>query len=253
MQEQIININDEIVITQFLQMFKNIFMNISIFILCIFLFMNPVLLVNALLFISIFLFVKACFSYLAEDTKLPTLQEPSIETEIKIFDESDLLRDRIRKLKRENTVLRDRLDRTDRKHKKRQNIHPPFTFEPFKINVDFLDIENKDINVKNEVKDDEVKDEEIKDDEVKNDEVKDDEVKDEEIKDDEVKNDEVKDDEVKDEIDDTKLSLDLEKIITDAINDMINSHDIFKERDGFAILSPIPSTPTNTDDDDEDI
>jgi len=248
MQEQIININDEIVITQFLQMFKNIFMNISIFILCIFLFMNPVLLVNALLFISIFLFVKACFSYLAEDTKLPTLQQPSIETEIKIFDESDLLRDRIRKLKRENTVLRDRLDRTDRKHKKRQNISPPFTFEPFKINVDFLDIENKDINVKNEVKDEEVKDDEVKDEEVKNEEVKDDEVKDDEVKDDEVKNDEVKN-----EIDDTKLSLDLEKIITDAINDMINSHDIFKERDGFAILSPIPSTPTNTDDDDEDI
>jgi len=241
MQEQIININDEIVITQFLQMFKNIFMNISIFILCIFLFMNPVLLVNALLFISIFLFVKACFSYLAEDTKLPTLQQPSIETEIKIFDESDLLRDRIRKLKRENTVLRDRLDRTDRKHKKRQNIPPPFTFEPFKINVDFLDIENKDINVKNEVKDEEVKDEEVKDEEVKDEEVKDEEVKDEEIK----------DEEVKDEIDDTKLSLDLEKIITDAINDMINSHDIFKERDGFAILSPIPSTPTNTDDDED--
>jgi hypothetical protein len=205
--------------------------------------MNPVLLVNALLFISIFLFVKACFSYLAEDTKLPTLQQPSIETEIKIFDESDLLRDRIRKLKRENTVLRDRLDRTDRKHKKRQNIPPPFTFEPFKINVDFLDIENKDINVKNEIKNEEVKDDEVKDDEVKDDEVKDDEIKD----------DEIKDEEVKDEIDDTKLSLDLEKIITDAINDMINSHDIFKERDGFAILSPIPSTPTNTDDDDEDI
>lgn len=242
MQEQIININDEIVITQFLQMFRNIFMNISIFILCIFLFMNPVLLVNALLFISIFLFVKACFSYVTEDNKL---QQPSIETEIKIFDESDLLRDRIRKLKRENTVLRDRLDRTDRKHKKRQNISsssvPPFTFEPFKINVDFLDVKKDEDEVKVDFKDEvkvDVKDE-VKE-EVK-DEVK--EVKDE-IK------EEVK--EFKDEIDDNKLSLDLEKIITDAINDMINSHDMFKERDGFAILSPIPSTPANTDDDDDD-
>lgn len=249
MQEQIININDEIVITQFLQMFRNIFMNISIFILCIFLFMNPVLLVNALLFISIFLFVKACFSYVTEDNKL---QQPSIETEIKIFDESDLLRDRIRKLKRENTVLRDRLDRTDRKHKKRQNISsssvPPFTFEPFKINVDFLDVKKDEDEVKVDVKD-EVKDE-------VNDETKVD-VKDEvkEVKEfkDEVK-DELKEEvkEFKDEIDDNKLSLDLEKIITDAINDMINSHDMFKERDGFAILSPIPSTPANTDDDDDE-
>ena len=207
--------------------------------------MNPVLLVNALLFISIFLFVKACFSYVTEDNKL---QQPSIETEIKIFDESDLLRDRIRKLKRENTVLRDRLDRTDRKHKKRQNISssvPPFTFEPFKINVDFLDVKKDEDEVKVDVKDETKVDvkEEVK--EVK-DEAKD-EFKDE-VKD-EVK-EEVK--EFKDEIDDNKLSLDLEKIITDAINDMINSHDMFKERDGFAILSPIPSTPANTDDDDDE-
>lgn len=121
MQEQVIqNINDEFIIAQFSQMVKNIFMNIFIFIICIFLFFNPILLVNALLFISIFLCVKTSLSYFFEYKN--ELSSPPIETEIKInFDESELLKDRIRHLKKENSILKDRIERTDRKHKKKKN------------------------------------------------------------------------------------------------------------------------------------
>jgi len=252
MQQQNIHVNDEIVINQFLQMFRNIFINISIFILCISLFMNPHLLVNTLLFMSIFLLVKNCLSYLFDENKEKNLSlPPSIETEIKIFDESELLKDRIRKLKRENYVLKDKLERTDRKHKKR-NVIPPFTFEPFKINVDFLEKENGKDEDEVEVKENfEVEVKENFEDEVKENFEVEDEVKDED--EDEVKDEDEDEVEVEVEVEegDKQLSLDLERIITEAINDMIKSSEMFKDNDdGFSILSPpIPNTPVDTDED----
>jgi hypothetical protein len=232
MQQQIIAVNDEIVINQFLQMIKNTFMNVSIFILCIFLFMNPRLLINALLFISIFLFVKSSLSYFfaEKNTTIPM----ETQTEIQIFDNSsdvsvELLTDRIRKLKKENNMLRDKLDRSDKKHKKRQ-LTPSFKStppsKPFKINVEFPE---------DDVKENFVEFKPIFEDIVEDEEVKDDVVEDEEVKDDVVEED-VQEEDVQD-----PNVLNLEKIITDAINEMINSHEIFKD-DDFAILS----APTNT-------
>lgn len=194
--------------------------------------MNPRLLINALLFISIFLFVKSSLSYFfaEKNTTIPM----ETQTEIQIFDNSsdvsvELLTDRIRKLKKENNMLRDKLDRSDKKHKKRQ-LTPSFKStppsKPFKINVEFPE---------DDVKENFVEFKPIFEDIVEDEEVKDDVVEDEEVKDDVVEED-VQEEDVQD-----PNVLNLEKIITDAINEMINSHEIFKD-DDFAILS----APTNT-------
>ena len=170
MQDQYQNINDEIIITQCLQLFKNMIMNIFIFILCIFLFLNPVLLVNVLLFISIYLFIKSSLTFFSEDNNnVPTSQ---FETEIKInFDESELLKDRIRHLKKENTILKDRIDRTERKHKKREKV-PLFRTEQkspsFKINVEFPENDNiGNVEIKKETEKEDIVNKEVIQDEVK--------------------------------------------------------------------------------------
>jgi cell shape-determining protein MreC len=209
-------INDEIIIAQFLQMFKNIFMNIFIFILCIFLFFNPVLLVNVLLFISIYLFVRSSLTFFSEDNNTPQ----QFDTEIKInFDESELLKDRIRHLKKENTMLKDRIERSERKHKKREKI-PLFraekTTKPFKINVDFPEIdttENIEIKQENEIVNDDVEQEAA-----------------------------LVHDEIKEEHDERKVhsEIDFDKIISDVITEMINNSESLKD-DGFAILSKTPN------------
>jgi len=210
-------INDEIIIAQFLQMFKNIFMNIFIFILCVFLFLNPVLLVNVLLFISIYLFVRSSLTFFSEDNN----NNPSqFDAEIKInFDESELLKDRIRNLKKENTLLKDRIERSERKHKKREKI-PLFraekTTKPFKINVDFPEIdttENIEIKQENEIVNDDVEQEAA-----------------------------LVHDEIKEEHDERKVhsEIDFDKIISDVITEMINNSESLKD-DGFAILSKTPN------------
>jgi 5-bromo-4-chloroindolyl phosphate hydrolysis protein len=218
MQEQVIqNINDEFIIAQFSQMFKNIFINIFIFIICIFLFLNPVLLVNALLFISIFICVKSSLSYFFEDKN-----SSPIETEIKInFDESELLKDRIRHLKKENSILKDRIERTDRKHKKKEKIHVFRTEKkkPFKINVEFPDneFENEvETKVENEVEKEIEK---------------------------EIEKEEEK------EVETLHHQIDFDKIISDVINEMINS-DTLKD-DGFAILSKTPNNSVENSSEDE--
>jgi hypothetical protein len=214
MQDQYIN--DEIIIAQFLQMFKNIFMNIFIFILCIFLFFNPVLLVNVLLFISIYLFVRSSLTFFSEDNIIITPQQ--FDTEIKInFDESELLKDRIRHLKKENILLKDRIERSERKHKKREKT-PLFrsekTTKPFKINVEFPEIDTtENVEIKQEI--------------VGNDIVKD-----------EVVNDEVKET-VEQDGGKVHPEIDFDKIITDVINEMINNETL--KDDGFAILSKTPN------------
>ena len=219
MQNQVI-MNDEIIVTQFLQLFKNLIMNIFIFILCIFLFLNPVLLVNVLLFISIYLFVKSSLTFFSEDNNVPSSQ---FETEIKInFDESELLKDRIRFLKKENTLLKDRIDRTDRKHKKKEKI-PLFRTEQkspsFKVNVEFPENDSETVEIK--------KENEVVKDEVAKDEV------------------------VKDNIRQVHHEIDFDKIISDVINDMINNNDSIKD-DGFAILSKTPKTPNNSEEHSEE-
>jgi hypothetical protein len=250
MQEPIIQINDEIVINQCLQMFKNMFTNVFIFILCIFLFMNPIILVNILLFISIFLFIKTTLVYVMD-------KEIESSTEIKInFDECELLRDRIKKLKKVNTILKDKIDRSDRKHKKREKL--PFfeTRRPFKINVEFNENTENDIEVKKNTDEvvneevDKVVDDEVGEvmDEVVDDEVGEvmDEVVDDEVGEvmDEVVNEEVADDEVVDEK--PQQIIDFDKIISDVINEMIKCDDALKYKDDdFAILS---NTPTNYSD-----
>ena len=211
------HINDEIIIAQFLQMFKNIFMNIFIFILCVFLFLNPVLLVNVLLFISIYLFVRSSLTFFSEDNNNTPSQ---FDAEIKInFDESELLKDRIRNLKKENTLLKDRIERSERKHKKREKI-PLFrvekTTKPFKINIDFPEIDTtENVEIKQEK-------------EIVNEEVE----KDEEVVQDEIK-------EEKDEVRKVHPEIDFDKIISDVISEMINSESL--KDDGFAILSKTPN------------
>jgi hypothetical protein len=217
MQDQVIQINDEIIIAQFIQMFKNLLTNIFIFILCIFLFLNPVLLVNVLLFISIYLFVKSSLTFFSEDNNVPASQ---FETEIKInFDESELLKDRIRHLKKENTILKDKIERSERKHKKKEKM-PLFRAEQkspsFKINVEFPENDSETVEIKKE--------------------------KDESVKDESVKDESVKDESVHHEID-------FDKIISDVINDMINN-DAIKD-DGFAILSKTPNNSEGSEEDDE--
>jgi len=218
MQDQVIQINDEIIIAQFIQMFKNLLTNIFIFILCIFLFLNPVLLVNVLLFISIYLFVKSSLTFFSEDNNVPASQ---FETEIKInFDESELLKDRIRHLKKENTILKDKIERSERKHKKKEKM-PLFRAEQkspsFKINVEFPENDSETVEIKKE-KDESVKDESVKDDEA---------------------------------IKQVHHEIDFDKIISDVINDMINN-DAIKD-DGFAILSKTPnnSEEHSSEEDDE--
>ena len=219
MQDQYQNINDEIIITQCLQLFKNMIMNIFIFILCIFLFLNPVLLVNVLLFISIYLFIKSSLTFFSEDNNnVPTSQ---FETEIKInFDESELLKDRIRHLKKENTILKDRIDRTERKHKKREKV-PLFRTEQkspsFKINVEFPENDNiGNVEIKKETEKEDIVNKEV----------------------------------IQDEVKDTRHEIDFHKIISDVINEMINN-DAIKD-DGFAILSKTPNNSEEHSSEEED-
>ena len=217
MQDQVIQINDEIIIAQFIQLFKNLLTNIFIFILCIFLFLNPVLLVNVLLFISIYLFVKSSLTFFAEDNNVPTSQ---FETEIKInFDESELLKDRIRHLKKENTILKDKIERSERKHKKKEKM-PLFRAEQkspsFKINVEFPENDSETVEIKKE----------------NNESVKD-------------ESESVKDESVKQ----VHHEIDFDKIINDVINDMINN-DAIKD-DGFAILSKTPNNSEEHSSEDE--
>ena len=213
MQDQVIQINDEIIIAQFIKLFKNLLTNIFIFILCIFLFLNPVLLVNVLLFISIYLFIKSSLTFFSEDNNAPTSQ---FETEIKInFDESELLKDRIRHLKKENTILKDKIESSERKHKKKEKM-PLFRSQQkspsFKINVEFPENDTETVEIKKE-KDESVKDESVKDESVKQ----------------------------------VHHEIDFDKIISDVINDMINN-DAIKD-DGFAILS---KTPNNSEEQSEE-
>ena len=224
MQDQVIQINDEIIIAQFIQLFKNLLTNIFIFILCIFLFLNPVLLVNVLLFISIYLFVKSSLTFFAEDNNVPTSQ---FETEIKInFDESELLKDRIRHLKKENTILKDKIERSERKHKKKEKM-PLFRAEQkspsFKINVEFPENDSETVEIKKE----------------NNESVKDES---ESVKD---ESESVKDESVKQ----VHHEIDFDKIINDVINDMINN-DAIKD-DGFAILSKTPNNSEEHSSEDE--
>ena len=217
MQDQYQNINDEIIITQCLQLFKNMIMNIFIFILCIFLFLNPVLLVNVLLFISIYLFIKSSLTFFSEDN-VPTSQ---FETEIKInFDESELLKDRIRHLKKENTILKDRIDRTERKHKKREKVSLFRTEQKspsFKINVEFPENDNiGNVEIKKETEKEDIVNKEV----------------------------------IQDEVKDTRHEIDFDKIISDVINDMINN-DAIKD-DGFAILSKTPNNSEEHSSEEED-
>jgi len=228
MQDQVIQINDEIIIAQFIKLFKNLLTNIFIFILCIFLFLNPVLLVNVLLFISIYLFIKSSLTFFSEDNNAPTSQ---FETEIKInFDESELLKDRIRHLKKENTILKDKIESSERKHKKKEKM-PLFRSQQkspsFKINVEFPENDTETVEIKKE-KDESVKDESVKDESVKDESVKDESVKDESVK-------------------QVHHEIDFDKIISDVINDMINN-DAIKD-DGFAILS---KTPNNSEEQSEE-
>jgi hypothetical protein len=227
MQEQVINnMSDEIIITQFVQTLKNIFVNIFVFILCTFLFMNPVLLVNVLLFISIYLFIKTSISFFYEDNI------PQSETEIKInFDESELLKDRIRYLKKENSILKDKLDRTERKHKKKEKL-PLFhqTKKPFKINVKFPDEIKKDIDVKVEKEVEKEIEKEVEK-----------EIEKEVEKEVEKEIEKEIEKEVEKEVE--KHVIDFDKIISDVLNDMIKNSDMLKE-DDFAILS---NTPNNSE------
>ena len=62
-QNQINLHEDEFIVNEILTTFKNVVLNIFIFILCIFLFMNPYLLSNVVLFISVFAFIKVAISF----------------------------------------------------------------------------------------------------------------------------------------------------------------------------------------------
>ena len=68
---------DELIVEEIITTFKTVVLNIFVFILCIFLFMNPYLLSNFVLFISVFAFIKVSISFFSSsfETQQPLLEE----------------------------------------------------------------------------------------------------------------------------------------------------------------------------------
>jgi hypothetical protein len=143
-QNQINLYEDEFIINEILTTFKNVVLNIFIFILCIFLFMNPYLLSNVVLFISVFAFIKASISFFSSSFQT---QQPLVEStqtfHIIDDDENEILRSKIRKLKKDNTLLKDKLDNNNLKRKMKTSI-PKIVSNPVQIKVQFEDENNEE-------------------------------------------------------------------------------------------------------------
>ena len=136
-QNQINLYEDEFIINEILTTFKNVVLNIFIFILCIFLFMNPYLLSNVVLFISVFAFIKVSISFFSSSFQT---QQPLVESTqtFHIIDdeENEILRNKIRKLKKDNTLLKDKLDNNNLKRKMKTSF-PKIVSNPVEIKVQF--------------------------------------------------------------------------------------------------------------------
>ena len=136
-QNQINLHEDEFIVNEILTTFKNVVLNIFIFILCIFLFMNPYLLSNVVLFISVFAFIKVAISFFSSSFQA---QQPLVEStqtfHIIDDDENEILRSKIRKLKKDNTLLKDKLDNNNLKRKMKTSI-PKIVSNPVEIKVQF--------------------------------------------------------------------------------------------------------------------
>uniref|UniRef100_A0A6C0E136 Uncharacterized protein n=1 Tax=viral metagenome TaxID=1070528 RepID=A0A6C0E136_9ZZZZ len=136
-QNQINLYEDEFIVNEILTTFKNVVLNIFIFILCIFLFMNPYLLSNVVLFISVFAFIKVAISFFSSSFQA---QQPLVEStqtfHIIDDDENEILRSKIRKLKKDNTLLKDKLDNNNLKRKMKTSI-PKIVSNPVEIKVQF--------------------------------------------------------------------------------------------------------------------
>jgi len=151
---------DELIVEEIITTFKTVVLNIFVFILCIFLFMNPYLLSNFVLFISVFAFIKVSISFFSSsfETQQPLLEETQT-FHIIDDDQNEILRNKIRKLKKDNTLLKDKLENKLKRKMKTSIPIPKIVSNPVEIKVQF---EEKDENVEIDVsiEKDEVKSEE---------------------------------------------------------------------------------------------
>lgn len=143
-QNQINLYEDEFIVNEILTTFKNVVLNIFIFILCIFLFMNPYLLSNVVLFISVFAFIKVAISFFSSSFQA---QQPLVEStqtfHIIDDDENEILRSKIRKLKKDNTLLKDKLDNNNNLKRKMKTSIPKIVSNPVEIKVQFEEENNE--------------------------------------------------------------------------------------------------------------
>jgi hypothetical protein len=161
-QNQINFYKDELIVDEIITTLKNVVLNIFIFILCVFLFMNPYLLSNVVLFISVFAFIKVSMSFFSS----PFQPREQIETQtFHIIDEDEnieILRNKIRKLKKDNALLKDKLENRELK-RKMKTFTPKTISNPIEINVQFEEDENIEIDVSIE-KEDNIENKENKED-----------------------------------------------------------------------------------------
>ena len=163
-QNQINFHKDELIVSEILSTLKIVILNIFIFILCIFLFMNPYLLSNVILFISVFVFIKVSISFFSSsfETQEQSLVEQTLTVHAMDEDENEILRNKIRKLKRDNNLLKDK----NNLKRKMKTFTPKIISNPIEINVQFdekddelsndIEISLKDAELSNEIKDDEL-------------------------------------------------------------------------------------------------
>lgn len=142
--------DDEEIVKELYSIFKNTVINIFIFILCIFLFMNPFLLSNVLLFMSIFMLVKVC---------LNVLFSPSTTNETTLIKEKEEDKSLVSRLLKQNKILKNKINNLEKEEKvipklfKKRKINfitEPFVFD-FKQNIIKDDVKD---DVKDDLKDD---------------------------------------------------------------------------------------------------
>ena len=175
--------DEEEIVKELYSVLKNTVFNIFIFVLCIFLFLNPFLLSNVLLFISIFMLVKvslnAIFSY--STTLIQDLKEKDESLVNRLLKENKILKSKINLQKEEKFYP----------FSKKRKSSFSFSNDPFGFNFKLDD--------KNKIKEDDVKEDDVKEDDVKEDDVKEDDVKEDDVNEDDVNEDDVKEEDVKED------------------------------------------------------
>lgn len=148
---------DEMIVDEIITTFKTVVLNIFVFILCIFLFMNPYLLSNVVLFISVFAFIKVSISFFSSsfETQQSLLEETQPLLAVRMMDEeeNEILRNKVRKLKKDNTLLKDKLE--NKLKRKMKTSTPKIVSNPIEINVQFEEKDENaeiDVSIEKEIK-----------------------------------------------------------------------------------------------------